>query len=656
MNSVPIVPAELAFDENGIPRSALYDDIYHPKVGALPQARHVFLQGNELPERWRGLERFTVLETGFGLGNNFLATWRAWRDDPNRCERLYFVSIEQNPLSRADLELAHANHCDPSLRELAGELHQSWPPLTHNLHQLDFDAHKVRLLLAFGDVQAWLTQLIVSVDAFYLDGFAPASNPRMWDERVCKALGRLAAPHATLATWSAARSVRNHLVTAGFEVRLAQGTGGKRDITMARFAPPFTPRRALTRTASSAPTKSHALIIGAGLAGCAAAWALAEQGWSTTVLERRERIALETSGNPAGLFHGIVNAHDGIHARFNRAAAFSINQAVNTALDRHHVLGNARGLLRLEKSVDLPSMQSTLERLRLPCDYVQAIGAGQASILAGIELSSPAWFYPGGGWVQPGGLARSFLERAADLAQLRTGVDAATLSRIPSGWRLLNAQGHWIAEAATVVLANAGDAVRLLDNPDWPIDAVRGQLSMMDLSGAQGQSMISLPRLPIAGSGYLLPAINGSAIFGATTQRADHDPSVRQADHLVNIAQLEQLLGHPLLPGAHSMQGRTAWRFSARDRLPVIGAIPDVAASVGGRLDQPRFVPRLPGLYVFTALGSRGITWSALGAQVLASCVTGAPMPVEADLLDAVDPARFVARKARQANHVASLA
>jgi tRNA 5-methylaminomethyl-2-thiouridine biosynthesis bifunctional protein len=96
------------------------------------------------------------------------------------------------------------------------------------------------------------------------------------------------------------------------------------------------------------------------------------------------------------------------------------------------------------------------------------------------------------------------------------------------------------------------------------------------------------------------------------------------------------------------MQGRSGWRWSAADRLPLIGAVPDTAGLAAQRLDQPRFVPRIPGLFVFAALGSRGIAWSALGARTLASWVTGAPALMEASLIDAVDPARFVSREARR--------
>lgn len=644
MSHEPIEPATLVFNDDGTAFSPRYADIYHPRAGAFRQARHVFIAGNGLPQRWQGREDFVILETGFGLGNNFLATWQAWREDPQRGNRLTFVSVEAHPLHRADLVRAHADSPAP---ELADALIAAWPPSTPDLHRLDFDEGGVRLLLAFGDVQRWLPELVASVDAFFLDGFAPAANPRMWDQRVCKGLGRLAAPGATLATWTAATALRGHLATAGFEVRLAQGTGGKRDITLATFAPRFVPRRAVARAASpAAGTDRHAVIVGAGLAGCAAAWALAEQGWRSILVERHAGIAAEASGNPAGLFHGIVNAHDGLHARFNRAAALMAHDVVRQALQRHAVAGSVDGLLRLESESDVDAMRAVLTMLGLPADYVEAVDAAEASAIAGIPLRHPAWHYPGGGWVDPRGLARAYLDRAGASAVLSDCAAVGSLQQTATGWRLLDARGGAIAEAAVVVLANAGDAMRLLGAPGWPIEKIRGQLSIV--RGAA----LTLPRVPVAGAGYLLPSVGGDAVFGATATRADDDPSVRIADHLANLAQLERLTGEPLPVDADPLDGRTAWRWSSRDRLPLIGAVPSPAASAPRphlpRLDQPRLLPRLPGLYVFTALGSRGITWSALGARTLAALVTGAPVPLPADLVDAVDPARFMARQVRR--------
>ena len=661
MKTGPIAPARLVCDADGLPRSAVYGDVYHPRQGALAQARHVFLSGNELPARWRGRARFVVLETGFGLGNNFLATWRAWRDDPERSERLHFLSIEASPLRRDDLA---AEPRDGGLAPLAAELVAAWPPLTADLHRLSFDDGRVELLLAFGDVGDWLPQLVARVDAFFLDGFAPARNPRMWEPRLFKAMARLAASDATAATWSAARPVRDGLAAAGFEVGSVPGSGGKREITVARFAPRFTPRvdprHETQRAISIVPASAHVpvAIVGGGLAGCAVAAALAEQGRAAIVFERHDALAQEGSGNAAGVFHGVVHGDDGHHARFHRAAAYEARRAVAAAIAGHGARGAAAGLLRLARpGTDVAALHALLDRLGFAADTVRAVSAGEASALAGLGLTSPAWHFPDGGWVEPRGLARAYVERAGACVAVRCAVEVASIRRAGGQWRLLDANGHELAIADTIVLANAGAALDVLESDALPLRPSRGQTSGIASAGWPPAAAL---RLPLAGSGYLLPPLDGTTWFGATSDEGDLEPAVREADHRANVARLAGLLAEPpAIDALGPLAGRVAWRWACPDRLPLIGAVP--VAAVGEALnvdrpvapsprpEQPRFAPRAPGLFVLSGLGSRGIAGSALGARVLAAAIAGAPMPLEADLLDAVDPARFASRAFRRA-------
>jgi tRNA 5-methylaminomethyl-2-thiouridine biosynthesis bifunctional protein len=185
MKTEAIVEAQIDFDHpghDGLAWAPGFQDVYHARDGAFAQARHVFLQGNGLPGRWQGRARFVILETGFGLGNNFLATWAAWRDDPQRCERLVFVSMEKHPPARGP----GPRPCRQPGPALAAQLLAQWPPATPDLHVLDFEDGRVRLLLALGDVATWWPELSGQIDACYLDGFAPAQNPAMWDAHLLR--------------------------------------------------------------------------------------------------------------------------------------------------------------------------------------------------------------------------------------------------------------------------------------------------------------------------------------------------------------------------------------------------------------------------------------------------------------------------------------
>lgn len=637
----PLRPARIDFSDAQAPAASDFGDIYHPRAGALTQAQHVFLGGNRLPQRWAGRPRFVILETGFGLGNNFLATRAAWQQDARRCDRLWYLAIEKHPPCRADLARAHASS---TLPELAAELLERWPPLTPDLHLIDFDGGRVRLLLALGDIAAVLPELVAQVDAFYLDGFAPDRNPAMWDPWRLRQLPRLAAPGATLATWSVAAAVRQGLGAAGFAVDKVPGIGGKREITIARFAPRFAAMAPAGRLAwagtAAAPVRTVA-VIGAGLAGAAVAQALAARGLAVRIFDRQGGCARETSGNPGGLFHGIAHANDGPHARWLRAAALHAERVLRPLVAGGMIGGAVNGLLRGEQALAPEAMQALLQSLALPPDYLQVqAGAGQVGGRA-------AWFYPGGGWVSPADLCGHWLRSPGIDAHY--GADVHALQLGDTGWRLVDPTGRCLHTADAVVLCNAGDVQRLLaplpTGTPWPLRRVRGQTTLLpaDLPG-----LPDLPR-PLADTGYALRVADGRLLCGATSQPDDDGGDLRDADHQLNLATLRRLTGWTGAVQAGGLGGRVGWRLQSDDRLPLLGPVPDGGAAPGKRrIDQPRRVPRHAGLFVFTALGSRGITQAALGAETLASWITGDPLPLPASLLDALDPARFASRAVRR--------
>jgi len=602
-----------------------------------------------LSPEWQNRARFVVLDGVFAGGQHFLECWQAWQQDERRCDRLHVISVSQQ--FALDADLAHP---------WSSALRDAWPTLTPNIHRLSFEDGRVQWLLVPLSLGAALRELVAEIDAFWLSRSEWGSdNGCAFDPRLAKALARLAAAQATLSfdaqPATSAEDPSPALRPAGFMPVPTQDAQHPSASTPWRYAPSYTPRRSIGPRAPEVRDEApQVLVVGGGLAGCAMAWALAEHGLRSMVFERHQAPALETSGNPAGLFHGIVNPQDGAHARFNRAAALEAHRAVSTALTSHAVQGSADGLLRRETaSLNIDDMRDLLERLHLPPDYVQALSAQQASARCGWPLTHPAWWYPGGGWVQPGGLARSFVERAGALCTLRTDTQIDSLEQVNGGWRLLDAQSSTLAEAEHVVLANAGDALRLLrpfmpaSQPDaWPMRAVRGQISIASRARLPG---LTLPSMPVTGSGYLLPRLGDDVIFGATAQTDDEDASVRDADHCLNLHQLSRLCGVDLGSDTEGLRGRTGWRWSTDDRLPVLGGVPDlIAALTLPGLEQPRQVPRMAGLHACTAFGSRGITWAALSAQIVAASIARAPAPIEASLLDSVDAARFVSRRSRR--------
>jgi tRNA 5-methylaminomethyl-2-thiouridine biosynthesis bifunctional protein len=591
-----LVPAVLAFAADGTPYSAAFDDVYHSVGGGPAQARHVFLHGNGLPGRWQGRRVFTILETGFGFGLSFLATWQAWREDPSRCARLHFVSVEKHPFAAADLEVLFQKF--PQLEKQSHQLLNAWPMLVPGMHRLEFEGGNVVLTLFFGDIAEGLPQLQLAADAFYLDGFAPAKNPQMWEPRLLRHLGRLAAPGATVATWSVAAPVREALEGAGFAFEKRQGFGTKREMLAGRLI-----RR--TKEFQKYENKK-AIVIGAGIAGAAVSERLASRGWLVTLIERHGGPAEEASGNPAGVFHPVVAPDDSPFARITRAAfIFLLNHWKNL----NGVQWARCGVLQMARDErELASQRRALETLGYPARYAQ------------FDQARGGIWFPEAGWVRPRTLVEGLLARFE--VQKIFNQEVFSLSREENIWKAKDARNRVIASAPTVILANAADALRLFPQPEVRLRQVRGQLTLVP-------AIAGLDHVLLRG-GMVLPGIEGQSLVGASFDVDDADPELRADSHAGNLQRLELML-----PGAsrgldpEKLDGRVAFRAVVRDRLPLVG-------------------PMGNNLFGAFAYGSRGLLWASLAGELLASMLHGEPLPVERKLAAAVDPARFALRAARR--------
>ncbi len=650
----PLSPAQLILRQDGTPYSSLFDDIYHSANGAFSQAQHVFIKGNELPARWAYRPVFTILETGFGLGVNFLATWAAWRNDAARCARLHFVSIEKHPFTQKDLRLFHERIAHTDLAPLAAQLCDAWPVLTPGLHRLEFESQRIILTLAFGGVNDLLPQLRLNADAFYLDGFAPAKNQEMWSPTLCKALARVATSGATLATYTAAGVVRRTLNEVGFDVHKTQGFNLKREMLVGQFTPRWRTRQHLSRAYSG--NEKHALIIGAGLAGCALAERLTARNWQVSIIERHKEVACEASGNPIGLFHPLITRDDNLAARLSRAGFLYALRRWQSLVDMGQNLSwEAKGLIQLaSQRKPAEDMQTMLSHFAYPYDFANFVTRAEASALAGITLANGGWYFPRGGWINPSSLCHAQLSLANPNLTRYFQHDVCQLVWRANQWCALDAAGHQIATAPVVIIASANDASRLFAKAGWQYvttRSIRGQLTIFPSDAAASL------RIPISGDGYLASISDTHLLTGASYELDDANPTLSDASHAQNFAYLSQLA--PTLAATvkettqlGTLNGRVAFRCMASDRLPLLGALADeaLASAHADKLTGAHFadLPRAPGLFSAFGYGSRGLIWAALGAELIASQLEGEPWPIECALADAMDPARFLLKALRQ--------
>jgi tRNA 5-methylaminomethyl-2-thiouridine biosynthesis bifunctional protein len=356
-------------------------------------------------------------------------------------------------------------------------------------------------------------------------------------------------------------------------------------------------------------------VIGAGVAGCATAHALARRGVAVTVLERAMTIAQGASGNPLGVFRPLLSRDDNRATRLTRAA-FLHNLRAWAALGEQ-VQWSRCGVLHLARDDDAAAKQrQALADTAPPVEFARWVDEDEARKLANWPVAAPGVFYPSAGWVVPGSLCHAWLDHPA--IELRTGCSVAQLESASADWRLLRDDGTVLAEADAVVLANAREAINLVPGQAWPLHTVRGQITQL-LPGA-------LPEISrvIAREGYVARG-SGQLLVGATYEHDDEDTVPRAVSDRANLARLEAIL-----PGARQradisvVSGRASLRATLPDRLPLVGQVDGA-----------------PALHVAAGYGSRGIVWAGLMGEALADRMTGQPLPLEAQLMRAVAPARF---------------
>ena len=649
--------AAVDWGESGEPRSSAFGDVYYSRDDGREESRYVFLQGNDLPARWQGWprSRFCIAETGFGTGLNFLLTWQAWREAPAPVPDLHYLSVEKYPMTAADL--ARALSAWPELNPLAEQLLQHYPGLVPGQHRLLLEGGRVTLDLWWEDVAAALPDLASHgrvVDAWYLDGFAPARNEAMWRPEVMRAVGRLSRPAATFSTFTAAGEVRRQLAAAGFLVSKVAGYGRKRECLRGRMAesgefPGPADETPWDLPANPGAAPQRVIVLGAGLAGTTVASALARRGTQVLLLER-DTIASGGSGNEQGvLYTRLSRKHSGLTDFALQSFRFS-SAFYRDMFSRESLREGTDGALCgcFQQSADTPEMGFLGPALDPVPELASVIDAAAATEKTGVEQPFAGYWFPRSGWLHPPAVCRSLADHP--LIELHERCGEISLGPIKGGWRALDSSGRaWDAPCAIVA---TGTASAQLAHLAWlPTQAIRGQTTLLP-----GTSESSRLRAVICHEGYIAPARAGIHCIGATFDPADTDMALRPADQEANLASLARALPAwreslaQVTPGA--LEGKVGLRCASPDYLPLVGPVPDRQAFLQDyaalRRNARQAIPQrgrfLPGLYLSTAHGSRGLTSTPLAAELLASMICGEAQPLSRELSRALAPARFIIR------------
>ncbi len=586
---VLIQPAKLGW-RGGQPFSEDFGDIYHASDQA-QETERVFLRPTNLAEKAAAAARkghsLRVGELGFGTGLNFAAT--AALALKANC-RLHFISFDAHPLRPADFVALAAGR--QAQLPIYGELSACYPPLLAGWHRRALSGGRILLSVFWGDAQHGLADIAgrqqQPVDAWFLDGFAPDRNPEMWRPALLRRLPTLSGEGAAVATFTAAGRVRRSLQACGFAMRLVDQRPHKRESLAGVLQGSGLARRTLPKRIS---------VVGAGIAGAAAAHHLAARGLTVDLYDCAAEVAAGASGLPLSLLHPRLMA-DGSAVADWRAHAYAYSRAF---------LQGQAGFARTSVLQTLGPNLAAARMAQVAAAYgdsglVRFVDAAEAMRLTGWSGVDDGLLFPGAGVIQGRVLVQALVRHPR--ISLRLGQPAP-------------------AAARPMVLA-CGAAVRQFPAAAFvEIVEVHGQLDLFALDAP--------PRLPVVGDGYLAalprplapaagaPAAGTRVAVGATYEQRPWPVSRATAHNRRRLGQRP----HRWLARARGT------RTLASDRVAIIGQL-------------------APGLYVSTAHGSMGMTSAPFAGAHVASLVSGDFPPMRAEVEAVTAPSRFHSRQVRR--------
>ena len=383
----------------------------------------------------------------------------------------------------------------------------------------------------------------------------------------------------------------------------------------------------------TSPQHHDIVVVGAGIAGASIASEFLERGQAVCIIDSAPHPASACSSHAYAVAHPHVGRGAARLLRLTHIAFLMAEVRWGQTWKQHGIFQpNKR-----DKAFRRDDVTSYLKSLNFDEGMAQALYADEALQICGINQD--------GIWL-PRGASLNLSEATQDALKPHPkltcywNTSVARLEKVNVGWKLLSLQDEPIMTAGKVIIAAALETKNLVAGIDvrLPLRPVRGQLSIFSIT-AKNSWAPKLPRTAISGDGYCLPAKklpDGSYqwIVGSSFDEGESDPQEWDSSDDFNREQAKALLNYPegdidQLQKSGSFVGI---RCVAGDRLPIIGAL-----------------TQRPGIFLATALGSRGALWSALAAKLISAQVLEddfallARLGFAADLVAALAPARFFA-------------
>ncbi|MDG0968918.1 MAG: bifunctional tRNA (5-methylaminomethyl-2-thiouridine)(34)-methyltransferase MnmD/FAD-dependent 5-carboxymethylaminomethyl-2-thiouridine(34) oxidoreductase MnmC [Porticoccaceae bacterium] len=662
----------------GIPYSSQFQSEYSPSKDILRGHYDAFLSPNKLLQKWQSLgesDSFSLGEIGFGTGVNFLSCCELWLKTAPKSATLYYFSVESTPFCKSDLEQFAALW--PSLNTLYQELLENYPAAIKGFHNIDIGNGRIKLCLMQGNIQEQLTALGESdsskyclhrkkgINAWFLNHFLVQEKSSLWHSKIPQTIASLSAESASLSTYGVASNVINQLESAGFKINIEDIPGHKYQILSAQFQtnerhhkPPSQGANQWhldKRSNITLDRQSKITIIGAGISGCTTAAALSKRGYRVTVVDRHAIAGQEGSGNPQAIIYPKLSTQENTLPLINLHAIMYAARFYKPFWDQG--FGQQCGVLVLPKSgTSDTNFYQIAEKFSTTPAFVELVHQREMACYSGISLdASHGLFFPTLGWVPPSLVCQKLL-KDHNISIVQEDISQIEWNQQSQQWSLFTGSGSPTMTSDTVVIANAHDCENFEQTSFLGINKLRGQITEYPAT-KQSQCLATV----ICGEGYIVPAKNGFHGLGASYNIDVHDKTVRPADHQTNLSKInstDSAIG-AILRGSHTkvvepsdIRGRANFRCTTRDYLPIVGPVPVAERMLSDfdflRTDARKNSTQLgtyhPNLFINCGMGSRGLGYAPLTAELLAADISHELAPLERGLRKAMHPSRFIIR------------
>jgi len=587
----------------GLPHSRDYDDRFF-QADAVQEIKNVFIEPNNLENRFKADKKLTIGELGFGFGLNFLVTAMMWcnRKNESNMGTLDYLSVDEALPSKEEIFQVIKHF--PELQEIGEYFLSKYLPMHNDMHRIDLPKLNIRLTLIQNNVELALKNLLGFsnnlIDAWYLDGFDPSKNQGMWSSNVIQLIGMLSANEATFGTFTSAGFVKRHLQKFGFEVIKVKGFANKRHKLVGKK----TSSQGITNNLNIA--NPRIAIIGSGIAGSTCAFSAAAHGMQVDVFEYGSQAACGTSSNPVAALYPRFSASNSPYAHLIAQSYFYADKLYANFPSEYKRSGLMFSHFNHYQEEWLKSMLA-LNR----DDIFQLID--QDAMHQEFGLNSKGLKVLQGGYLFPQALCRELLNQK----NINVYTDHCFKEVSDKDSKL---QLHFSNQRTSI---NTYDAVIIASGAGLLPYIPTLKISKGQLAGLTEPQMIE-PMMPVNSEGYILPKVNGVTWVGSTHDKEFLDLEASEDSARDLIIRTEKNFNIKLQTQG-SIMTEARLRVGSKDRLPIAGRISTTQ-----------------NIYALGALGSRGFSLAPLLSEYLISQINNAPNPISTAIALSVDPKRFI--------------